>query len=159
EGQASRGEGRAVGKKSRTARGEAARSGPGTAILGTLLLAVGTLAVFAQAFSLPYADLDDDLYASRNRFVAAGLTTAGLREAFTSSSRGNGHPVRWRSLMLDAQLFGNGPLPHHAVNVGLHAANAALLFLFLARLSGALGRSLVASALFAFHPLRVESVA
>jgi tetratricopeptide (TPR) repeat protein len=124
-----------------------------------LLVAAVTVLVFWPATRLPYLDLDDDVYATGNRFVANGLTAEGVKTALTTFTAFNWHPATWLSLMLDTELFGMGPGGHHAVNLALHAANAALLFLVLARLTGAAARACLVALLFAVHPLRVESVA
>ncbi len=124
-----------------------------------LLVAAVTVLVFWPATRLPYLDLDDDLYATANRFVANGMTPEGVKTAFTTFTAFNWHPVTWLSLMLDTELLGTGPGGHHAVNLAFHAANAALLFLLLASLTGATVRACLVALLFAVHPLRVESVA
>ena len=82
-----------------------------------------------------------------------------MRWAFTTTRAGNWHPLTWISHMLDVQLFGPAPGGHHLVNVLLHASRRALLFALLRGLTGALWRSAVVAALFAVHPLHVESVA
>ena len=123
------------------------------------LLALATFALHARAGGYAFLQFDDNLYVTANPVVAAGLTTDGVRWAFTTLSVSNWHPLTWLSHMLDVQLFGLDPAAHHLVNVGLHAANAAILFLVLARLTGTGLLSVTVAALFAFHPLHVESVA
>jgi len=123
------------------------------------LLALATFALHARAGGYGFLQFDDNMYVTANPVVAAGLTADGVRWAFTTLSVSNWHPLAWLSHMLDVQLFGQDPGAHHLVNVGLHAANAAILFLLLARLTGAGLLSLAVAALFAFHPLHVESVA
>ncbi|MBL9123704.1 MAG: tetratricopeptide repeat protein [Planctomycetaceae bacterium] len=103
--------------------------------------------------------IDDPDYVSSNSRVQAGLTAAGVRWAFGRPQAGNWHPLTWLSLMLDCQMFGPNPAALHAVNLALHLANAWLLLLVLERMTGRLGISFCAAALWAVHPLRVESVA
>ena len=79
--------------------------------------------------------------------------------AFTTGHAANWHPLTWLSLMLDYQLFGNDPRGYHAVNLALHIGNVVLVFVVLSRMTGAIARSALVAALFAVHPLRVESVA
>ncbi len=102
---------------------------------------------------------DDDYYVTENPFVRTGLTGPNALRAFVSFHAGNWHPLTWLSHMADVSLFGLDPGMHHQVNVGIHAANAVLLFLLLTRLTGFPGRSAFVAALFALHPLHVESVA
>ncbi len=127
----------------------------------SIAIAVGLAAVllFLPAVRHPFAMYDDPVYVTENPEVAAGLTWASARWAFTSGDASNWHPVTWLSHLLDVQLFGMSPGPQHLVSVLLHGANAALLVLLLAGLTGAPGRSAVVALLFALHPLRVESVA
>jgi tetratricopeptide (TPR) repeat protein len=123
------------------------------------ILFFGTLILFSRVVRHDFIDLDDPDYITQNSHVHAGLTWAGAQWAFTSTSAGNWHPLTWLSHMLDWQLFGNNPHGHHATNIFLHALNAALAFLALRKLTGAFWMSAVCAALFAWHPLRVESVA
>ena len=89
--------------------------------------------------------------------MTGGLTWKGFRWAFGYHA-GNWHPLTWLSHMLDSQLFGLWAGGHHLVSAGFHAANAVLLLAVLAAMTGALWRSAAVAALFALHPLRVESV-
>jgi tetratricopeptide (TPR) repeat protein len=114
--------------------------------------------LFGPALRHPFITLDDDQYVYGNAYVVQGLTAKGIAWAFTSTQASNWHPVTWLSHMLDCQLYGLDPAGHHAGNVVLHAGTAALLFLVLWRMSGRLWPSAVVGALFAVHPLRVESV-
>ena len=121
-----------------------------------------TLLVYWQCASHGFIILDDQLYVTQNPAIQGGFAWQGVRWAFSSASTqtsGNWHPVTWLSHMLDLQIFGLNPAGHHLVNVVLHALNAALLFLALCSLSGALWSSAVVAAIFALHPLHVESVA
>jgi tetratricopeptide (TPR) repeat protein len=123
------------------------------------LLALATFALYARVAGHQFLHFDDDQYLTANPVVAAGWTAAGVRWAFTTFSVANWHPLAWLSHMLDVQLFGMRPGPHHLVNAGIHAANGALLFLVLARMTGATALAFLAAALFALHPVHVESVA
>jgi tetratricopeptide (TPR) repeat protein len=119
-----------------------------------------TLLVYAPAFTFPFVNFDDPAYASQNPQVQAGLSGDGVRWAFTTFHSANWHPLTWLSLQLDATLYGGmNAGGYHLTNVLLHVANTLLLFLVLDRLTGAVWRSAVVAALFALHPLHVESVA
>lgn len=126
-----------------------------------ILLVLGslTLGLFYPVVNFEFLNYDDDRYVTRNTFVSPGLTWRGVCLACTTVAASNWHPLTWLSHMLDCQLFGLRPGWHHAVNLLLHAANTGLLFLLLRRLTGAVWRSAVVAALFAWHPLHVESVA
>ena len=124
-----------------------------------LLLALTTLLVYLPATRSSFVNYDDDDYITNNPVVQKGLTTAGLHWAFTTWHASNWHPLTWLSHMADCELFGLNAGAHHAVNVLFHAANAALLFVLLLRLTGALWPCAFIAALFAWHPLHVESVA
>ncbi len=107
-----------------------------------------------------FVNYDDDVYVTENRQVREGLTWRGVGWAFTGVGyAGNWHPLTWLSHMLDVTLFGLNPRGHHLVSLGLHAGNAVLVFLVLRAMTGAVGRSALVAALFAVHPLHVESVA
>jgi tetratricopeptide (TPR) repeat protein len=106
-----------------------------------------------------FVPVDDDVYITANPAVLQGLTRAGAAWALTATLGGSWHPLTWLAHMADVSLFGVDPAAHHLVSVGLHAANAVLLLLLLARLTGRLAPSAVVAGLFALHPLRVESVA
>lgn len=123
------------------------------------MLFFGTLLIFSRGLGDEFLDYDDPDYVTQNAQVQAGITWATARWAFTTGCAGNWHPLTWLSHALDWQLFGNDPRGHHAVNIVWHALNATLAFLALRRLSGAFWMSALGAALFAWHPLRVESVA
>jgi len=125
-------------------------------ISGLLLV---TLACFWPAGSLGFVDLDDYVYVCKNPVVQSGLNFHSAAWAFNAGYASNWHPLTWFSYLLDCDLFGLNPHEEHWVNVGFHAANAALLFLWLRGLTGARWRSFFVAALFALHPLHVESVA
>jgi tetratricopeptide (TPR) repeat protein len=124
-----------------------------------LALAVGTFAVFGQTLHHDFVNFDDNEYVYDNPVVARGLTSQGIVWAFTQSYAANWHPLTWLSHELDCQLYGLHPGGHHLTNVLLHATTAILLFLVLRQMTGALWRSAFVAAVFAVHPLRVESVA
>jgi tetratricopeptide (TPR) repeat protein len=125
----------------------------------SLLLALGTLLVYAQVGGHEFLYYDDNMYVTENPPVQGGLSWSGIVWAFTAMHAGNWHPLTWLSHMLDVQLFGLSPGAHHLVNVLFHAASTVLLFLVLMRMTGAQWRSAFVAAMFAFHPLHVESVA
>ncbi|MGA3196646.1 MAG: hypothetical protein ABSD39_16735, partial [Terriglobales bacterium] len=125
----------------------------------SLLLVLATLALYNPITRAPFLNLDDDLYITQNPNVQAGLTRHSVAWAFQTFANTNWHPVTWLSHELDCQLFGLNPAGPHLVNVLLHAANAVLLFLMLASITRRIGRSLMVAALFALHPINVESVA
>jgi Flp pilus assembly protein TadD len=125
----------------------------------SLLLALATLFLFAQVGGHEFLSYDDNLYVTDNQTVQKGLSWSNAAWAFTTMHAANWHPLTWLSLMLDIQLFGLRPGVLHLVNVLFHAINAAMLFLILYRMTGAHWRSAFVAALFALHPLHVESVA
>jgi tetratricopeptide (TPR) repeat protein len=122
-------------------------------------LFLATLWVFAPVRHHGFLDYDDAPYVTARPEVRAGLSGPGTAWAFTNVEAGNWHPVTWLSHMLDVEVFGLDARAHHLVNVGLHGLSAALLYTVLAASTGAPGRSAFAAAVFALHPLRVESVA
>jgi len=124
-----------------------------------LLLAVATLAVFLPVAWQGFVNYDDSDYVTENAHVQSGLKWANVVWAFTTGHASNWHPLTWLSHMVDCQLFGLEGGWHHMVSVGLHIANSLLLLLLLRRMTGALWRSALVAALFALHPLHVESVA
>jgi Flp pilus assembly protein TadD len=123
-----------------------------------LALAVAALAVFGGALTCDFVNYDDPTYVTSNPDVQHGLTPAGVVWAFETPAASNWHPLTWLSHMADVQFFGMSPVGHHLTSLLLHAANAVLLFLILNAMTGAFWRSAVVAALFALHPLRVESV-
>lgn len=124
-----------------------------------LLLALGTVLVYLPVWFHGYIFFDDPSYVSDNLAVQNGLTWAGLKWAFAGWHASNWHPLTWLSHQLDCELFGLNAGAHHLVNVLFHAANAALLFQLWLRLTKAFWPSAFVAALFAWHPLHVESVA
>jgi tetratricopeptide (TPR) repeat protein len=128
-------------------------------VFAALLLAGATLAAFSPVLSAGFVIYDDERYVLRNPHVHAGLSWETLCWALTSGYASNWHPLTWLSHMLDWRLFGAAAWGHHLTSLLLHVANAVLLFVLLDRATGATGRSAFAAALFALHPLHVESVA
>ncbi len=127
--------------------------------LMAVMLVLLTVAIYWPLRHYNFVNLDDLVFVAENPHVQGGLTWAGVKWAFQLYRADYWHPLTWLSLMLDASLFGQGARGFHFTNVALHAANSVLLFLWLRLLTGALWRSVVVAALFALHPLRVESVA
>ena len=123
------------------------------------VLAAITFAVYFQTTGFDFISLDDPGYIVDNEAVRQGLTVDGLRWSFLSFHESNWHPLTWISHMLDVRLFGLNPGMHHLTNVLFHVLNTALLFLVLHRMTGAVWKSAAVAALFALHPLHVESVA
>ncbi len=128
-------------------------------LLLCLALIVAVCACYAPAIHNQYLNYDDNKYVTDNPHVKAGLTWATVKWAFTTTEEANWHPLTWLSHALDYQLFGLNPAGTHAMNILLHALNAALLFLLLQASTGLRWRSLMVAALFALHPMNVESVA
>src|SRR5271155_4043666 len=128
-------------------------------LLLCLLLTAAVLVSYIAASHNGFLNYDDDTYITNNPHVKAGLTWATAKWAFTTYDQANWHPLTWLSHALDCQLFGLNPAGPHFVNVLLHAANAVLLFLLLQSATGFRWRSLMVAALFALHPMNVESVA
>jgi tetratricopeptide (TPR) repeat protein len=126
-------------------------------VCGLLLLAVG--GVFGQTVRHEFVIMDDGAYVSENPHISRGLTASGIAWVFTHSHVGNWHPLTGLSHMLDSQIYGLWAGGHHLTNVLLHAATAIVLFLVLWQITGAAWPSAMVAALFALHPLRVESVA
>ena len=125
-----------------------------------LLLTVITFALYSPAIGHPFIfNYDDDNYVLSNSHVKAGLVWQTVTWAWTSTEYANWHPLTWLSHALDCQLYGLNPPGHHVTNILFHVFNVVLLFLLLARATGAPGRSLLVAALFAVHPFNVESVA
>ena len=128
-------------------------------LVGSLLLAVVTLVIYSRANFVPFIAYDDNTYVTNNLNVQAGLKLKTLTWALTTTEGDTWHPLTWLSHALDCQLYGLKPAGHHFTNVLLHVLNAVLLFLLLARVTGATVRSWLVAALFALHPFNVESVA
>jgi len=124
-----------------------------------LLLALTTIALYNSVTRAPFLNLDDQVYVTDNPQVRAGLTWNTVVWTFRTPEALDWHPMTWLSYALDSQMFGLNPAGYHTTNVLLHAANAVLLFLLLESATGLAWRSLAVAALFALHPINVESVA
>lgn len=125
-----------------------------------LLFILATFSVYWQVTNFEFLNYDDYLYVTDNPHVQEGLTLDGLKWALTdTSTTGNWHPLTWISHMIDCQLFGMSPGKHHLTSVLFHIGNSLLLFIVLRKMTGTLWRSGFVAALFALHPLHVESVA
>ena len=125
-----------------------------------LALAVVTLLVYLPATGNGFVTLDDHDYIVDNPHVTEGLTWSGILWALRITGHAsNWHPLTWISHMADCQVYGPEPWGHHLTSVLLHAANSVLVLLLLNQMTGRLWRSAAVAALFAWHPLHVESVA
>ncbi len=124
-----------------------------------LALAAAVLAVYAPVVGFDFVNLDDQLYVYGNPNVRAGFTPEGIRWAFMNLDANFWHPLTWLSHMLDWQLFGPNASGHHAMGLLLHVACTLLLFMALSRMTNRFWESAAVAALFALHPLHVESVA
>jgi protein O-mannosyl-transferase len=125
----------------------------------SIFLAVIVWIAFGQALGHEFVGYDDPRYVLQNSWVTNGLTLGRIQWAFTHVHATNWHPLTTISHMLDCQLYGLQPWGHHLTSILLHATAAILLFLALRKLTGAVWPSLLVAAVFAIHPLRVESVA
>jgi protein O-mannosyl-transferase len=124
-----------------------------------LLLLVATVSLYLPVRHHPFLNFDDNQYVTANPSVQNGLDWETVRWAFTTYHSFNWHPLTWLSHALDVEIFGMDPSGPHLVNAALHALNVLLLFWVLARATNRLGRSAMVAALFALHPINVESVA
>jgi protein O-mannosyl-transferase len=125
----------------------------------SLFLMLTTLAAFLEVGNHGFVNFDDNTYITENLHVQNGITLQGLIQAFTTGHAANWHPLTWISHMLDVQFFGLRAGLHHLINLLFHLANVFLLFFALRRMTKALWQSAFVAALFALHPLHVESVA
>jgi len=135
------------------------KSGEHRVVIFCLLLVAATLAFYNPVIHNQFIGFDDEAYIPGNPHIQGGLTWAAAKWSFTTFYDGNWHPVTWLSHALDYQIFHLNPVGHHYVNLLLHALNAVLLFLLLRRATGLTASSLIVAALFALHPVNVESVA
>lgn len=124
-----------------------------------LLLAVITLALYNPVNRHSFVNYDDDRYVTENPHIRQGLTGETIAWALTSTEQANWHPVTWMSHALDVSLFRLNPAGHHFTSVLIHIVDATLLFLLLMWATSRIGPSLFVAALFALHPINVESVA
>ena len=127
-------------------------------ILVSLFLIIATLAVYWQIENFDFVNFDDGKYIYENRHVQEGLTLKSITWAFTTFHASNWHPLTWLSHMLDFQFYGINPGWHHLTNLLFHIANTLLLFFVFRKMTGDLWQSAFIAALFALHPLHVESV-
>ena len=125
----------------------------------SVALVVLVLLLYAQTIQYEFVNFDDGVYVADNPAVQQGLTANNIGWASTTMTAGNWHPLTWISHMLDCQIFGLDPGWHHLVNTLLHSANSVLVFIALATMTGMVWRGALVAALFAIHPLHVESVA
>jgi protein O-mannosyl-transferase len=124
-----------------------------------VLLSLGTLAVYSRAIKAPFVNYDDPNYIVQNSQIQQGLNRETFLWALKSTYAANWHPLTWLSHALDCQLFGLHPAGHHFTSILFHMLNVIILFVLLERVTGAKGRSFLVAALFALHPINVESVA
>lgn len=124
-----------------------------------VLLAAATFVLYSPVTGYSFIVLDDNDYVTSNLHIHRGLSWSTIKWAFTSTEAANWHPLTWLSHALDYQLFALNPAGHHLDSVLIHALNAVVLFLLLAWVTKRVGPSLLVAALFALHPLNVESVA
>jgi protein O-mannosyl-transferase len=137
-------------------RGE---SRTGLFLFSIFLLIVLALGVYSRVSKFEFVSYDDNEYVTQNEHVASGLTPANIQWAFTNSFVSNWHPLTWISHMIDVEIHGLNPGGHHVTNLLIHILNTILLFIILFRMTQAWGQSLFVAAVFAVHPLHVESVA
>jgi len=130
----------------------------GQKLLLSVLLIVATVTLYYPAESHPFVNFDDNLYVTENAHVTAGLRWETVKWAFTTFEEGNWHPLTWLSHATDVQLYGLNPAGHHETNLLLHALNVVLLFWVLQQATGYIRRSAMVAALFALHPINVETV-
>ena len=124
-----------------------------------IILTVVTLAVFWQVNKYGFVNFDDQVYVTENSHIQSGITSSGLRWAFSTNHAEFWHPLTWLSLMLDYRLIGLNAGGYHITNLILHILSALLLFWLFNRMTGMIWRSAFVAAVFALHPLHVESVA
>ena len=128
-------------------------------IIICLFLVAASLVVYLQLINYDFVYYDDNSYVTENPHVKAGLTLESIIWAFTTGHACNWHPLTWLSHMLDIELYGLNPMGHHLTSLQIHIVNTVLLFILLNWMTGAIWRSAFVAALFALHPLHVESVA
>jgi len=124
-----------------------------------LFLIFANMAVYGQVRNYDFINFDDDDYVYNNQHIQAGFTSESILWAITASHAGNWHPVTWLSHIADIELYGMNPGQHHLTNLLFHIADTLLLFYIFRRMTGAVWKSGLIAALFAVHPLHVESVA
>ena len=124
-----------------------------------LLLIIATSAVYSSVTRDPFVDFDDQYYVVNNAVIHGGLSWKVFVWSFNAGYAQNWHPLTWLSHALDCQLYGLHSSGHHLTNLVLHVLNVVILFLLLLRVTDSIGRSFLVAALFALHPLNVETVA
>jgi tetratricopeptide (TPR) repeat protein len=124
-----------------------------------MFLVITTLSVYWQVKNHAFVNYDDESYVTANIYVLKGLTLKGVTWSLTAAHASNWHPITWLSHMTDSQLYGMNAGMHHLTNVLFHIINTLLLFLVFRRMTGDIWRSGFVAALFALHPVHVESVA
>jgi protein O-mannosyl-transferase len=127
-------------------------------LLVALALVTACLLVYGQSLRFEFVNYDDNGYVTENQWVRSGITGEGVRWALSAIDYYYWQPLTWLSHMMDCQLFGLHALGHHLTSILFHIVNTLLLFFVLARLTGAFWRSTMATAIYALHPLRIESV-
>jgi tetratricopeptide (TPR) repeat protein len=128
-------------------------------ILICAFLAGATLAVYWQVLSSDFVNFDDTIYVTENEHVKTGFNWDNIKWAFAAGTVAYWHPLTWLSHTLDCQLYGLRPGLHHLTNLIIHIVNSLLLFLVFRQMTGAVWRSALVAALFALHPINVDSVA
>jgi Flp pilus assembly protein TadD len=128
-------------------------------IIISLFLIAASLAVYWQIINHEFINYDDKVYVAENPHIKDGVTLESIRWAFTTDRAANWHPITWLSHILDIELYGLNPMGHHWMNLQIHIVNSILLFLVFNMMTGAIWKSAFVAALFALHPLHVESVA
>jgi len=132
---------------------------PAATVFCAIVLVLVTFAIYAPAIRYDFVDYDDGTYVFGNAHVQAGFNWAGLRWALTSGEASNWHPLTWLSHMFDVTVFGKKAGGHHLTSIVVHSLNAALVLILLNQMTGRMWASSIVAALFALHPLHVESVA
>lgn len=128
-------------------------------LLISVFLIIIIFLVYGQTINYGFINIDDELYVTGNDRVKEGINIENIFWAFTTTHAANWHPLTWLSLLIDSSLFGLSAGGYHFTNLLLHLANSLLLFFLLSRLTGSTYKSAFVAALFALHPLHVESVA
>jgi len=130
-------------------------------ILACLLLVAAAIVVYYPVHNYDFVYFDDITYVYENPYVKGGVTSEGLKWAFslTNNSKVYWHPLTWMSHMLDCELFGLRPGLHHLTSLTIHILNTLLLFIIFKQMTGDWWQSLFVAALFGLHPINVDSVA
>ncbi|MEJ2730330.1 MAG: hypothetical protein P8185_17810 [Deltaproteobacteria bacterium] len=128
-------------------------------LLVCLFLMLMTYFAYQQVGDHEFVTFDDGLYVTENVRVKSGINLENIAWSFTTTHASNWHPLTWMSHMLDVSLFGMHPGSHHLVSLFFHLVNSLLLFFVFRRMTGDIWQSAFVAALFAIHPLHVESVA